>query len=158
MRLINTTSLELETFIRDIPPYAILSHTWGDEEVTFDELTSLNHTTLPSTTNADVEGHSSCFFVPVDLDALTRNLPLDAVLPPTWGCDSIPHMAHVCESHKRKETNSHIKKKKGWGKITKACAHAASRGWKYIWIDTCCIDKSDLSELSEAINSMFRWY
>lgn len=26
------------------------------------------------------------------------------------------------------------------------------------WIDTCCIDKSSSAELSEAINSMFRWY
>jgi hypothetical protein len=28
----------------------------------------------------------------------------------------------------------------------------------YIWIDTCCIDKSSSAELSEAINSMYRWY
>jgi len=28
MRLINTNSLELEEFIADPPPYAILSHTW----------------------------------------------------------------------------------------------------------------------------------
>ncbi|KAI0539386.1 hypothetical protein GGR58DRAFT_524670 [Xylaria digitata] len=26
------------------------------------------------------------------------------------------------------------------------------------WIDTCCIDKRSSSELSEAINSMYRWY
>ena len=26
------------------------------------------------------------------------------------------------------------------------------------WIDTCCIDKSNSAELSEAINSMFTWY
>ena len=25
-------------------------------------------------------------------------------------------------------------------------------------VDTCCIDKSNLTELSMAINSMFRWY
>jgi hypothetical protein len=29
---------------------------------------------------------------------------------------------------------------------------------KYFWVDTCCIDKSSSAELSEAINSMFRWY
>ncbi|KAF2170980.1 hypothetical protein M409DRAFT_63982 [Zasmidium cellare ATCC 36951] len=29
-------------------------------------------------------------------------------------------------------------------------------GW--LWIDTCCIDKSSSQEVSEAINSMFRWY
>jgi hypothetical protein len=28
----------------------------------------------------------------------------------------------------------------------------------YIWIDTCCIDKSSSAELSEAINSMYGWY
>ena len=27
-----------------------------------------------------------------------------------------------------------------------------------MWIDTCCIDKSSSTELSEAINSMFQWY
>jgi hypothetical protein len=26
------------------------------------------------------------------------------------------------------------------------------------WIDTCCIDKTSSAELSEAINSMFKWY
>jgi hypothetical protein len=29
---------------------------------------------------------------------------------------------------------------------------------EYFWIDTCCINKADFTELSEAINSMFRWY
>ncbi|KAK3331557.1 hypothetical protein B0H66DRAFT_546776 [Apodospora peruviana] len=28
----------------------------------------------------------------------------------------------------------------------------------YMWVDTCCIDKSSSSELEEAINSMFQWY
>ena len=28
----------------------------------------------------------------------------------------------------------------------------------WLWIDTCCIDKASSAELSEAINSMFRWY
>ncbi|EME41063.1 hypothetical protein DOTSEDRAFT_158153, partial [Dothistroma septosporum NZE10] len=29
---------------------------------------------------------------------------------------------------------------------------------QWIWIDTCCIDKTSSAELTEAINSMFRWY
>ena len=29
---------------------------------------------------------------------------------------------------------------------------------KWLWIDTCCIDKDSSAELSEAINSMFEWY
>ncbi|KUJ12954.1 uncharacterized protein LY89DRAFT_699514 [Mollisia scopiformis] len=28
----------------------------------------------------------------------------------------------------------------------------------YLWVDTCCIDKSSSAELSEAINSMYQWY
>lgn len=39
MRLINCTTLELEEFFgSNIPPYAILSHTWGSEEVLFSDL------------------------------------------------------------------------------------------------------------------------
>ncbi|OQN98003.1 hypothetical protein B0A48_16308 [Cryoendolithus antarcticus] len=29
---------------------------------------------------------------------------------------------------------------------------------KWLWIDTCCINKESAAELSEAINSMFDWY
>lgn len=48
--------------------------------------------------------------------------------------------------------------KKGKAKIKAACGFAASEGHKYIWIDTCCINKASSAELSEAINSMFAWY
>jgi hypothetical protein len=34
----------------------------------------------------------------------------------------------------------------------------AKHNCNYVWIDTCCIDKTSSAELSEAINSMFRWY
>jgi hypothetical protein len=48
--------------------------------------------------------------------------------------------------------------KAGYEKI-RFCAHqAAADGLKYFWIDTCCIDKTSSAELTEAINSMFRWY
>ncbi|KAH8600121.1 heterokaryon incompatibility protein-domain-containing protein [Bisporella sp. PMI_857] len=43
-------------------------------------------------------------------------------------------------------------------KIFGCCAQALKDGWDYVWIDSCCIDKSSSAELSEAINSMFRWY
>lgn len=45
MRLLNTKTLLLETFTEGtggsstlFPPFAILSHTWEDEEVTFQDL------------------------------------------------------------------------------------------------------------------------
>jgi len=48
--------------------------------------------------------------------------------------------------------------KTGYEKI-RFCADQARRdGLGYFWVDTCCIDKSNNTELSRAINSMFRWY
>ncbi|KAF1954854.1 HET-domain-containing protein [Byssothecium circinans] len=46
----------------------------------------------------------------------------------------------------------------GYHKIEFLCQQAAKDGFQYAWIDTCCIDKTSSAELSEAINSMFRWY
>jgi hypothetical protein len=41
MRLINTSTRDLYDFyLSEIPPYAILSHTWGDGEVTFQDMSS----------------------------------------------------------------------------------------------------------------------
>lgn len=94
MRLLHTTTLKLTEFAENqIPPYAILSHTWGKEEVLFQ----------------DVESGDAG-------------------------------------------------KLKGYEKISECCKQAASNGFDYAWVDTCCIDKKSSSELSEAINSMFRWY
>lgn len=53
---------------------------------------------------------------------------------------------------------SHIKSKRGYSKVATTCHIGASEGLRYVWIDTCCIDKSSSAELSESINSMFRWY
>jgi hypothetical protein len=96
MWLLDTTSLALSAFFdENTPYYAILSHTWGPEEVSFQ----------------DIQG---------------------------------PH--------------ERILNKAGYKKIQKCCAKALEAGFKYVWIDTCCIDKTNSVELSEAINSMFRWY
>ncbi|KAJ9148904.1 Ankyrin [Pleurostoma richardsiae] len=48
--------------------------------------------------------------------------------------------------------------KAGFAKIRDSARLAESQGYQFIWIDTCCIDKTSSAELSEAINSMFRWY
>ena len=40
MRLLNIKTFQLETFYSDVPDYAALSHTWGNEEVTFQDLTA----------------------------------------------------------------------------------------------------------------------
>ena len=94
MRLLDTETIKLsEFFDADIPKYAILSHTWGKNEVTFQ-----------------------------DLDRVRSKGP------------------------------------QAYHKIARCCALASSRGYQWVWIDTCCIDKSSSAELSEAINSMYRWY
>ncbi|KAH8167310.1 hypothetical protein CIB48_g932 [Xylaria polymorpha] len=98
MRLIRCHTLQLQDFPgSSTPPYAILSHTWQDEEVTFAEFS---------------QG------APVGIEAATDR----------------------------------------WEKITQTCKLAIAQGYEYVWIDTCCIDKSSSSELTEAINSMYAWY
>lgn len=99
MRLMDTSTYSLEEFNRgDVPLYAILSHVWEDEEVTFRDMTEK-----------------------------TDNLVS-------------------------------ARSKRGYSELATTCKIAAAEGFSYAWIDTCCIDKSSSAELSESINSMFRWY
>lgn len=56
------------------------------------------------------------------------------------------------------EDLSRAETKKGYKKFSSFCRQAQQDGYTWVWIDNCCIDKSSSAELSEAINSMFRWY
>jgi len=98
MRLLNVKTLTFEEFMNEktIPKYAILSHTWGAEEVTYHDMR----------------------------DGLSQA----------------------------------VERKIGFTKIRLTCQQAKAEGLEFCWIDTCCIDKTSSAELSEAINSMFRWY
>lgn len=103
VRLINCQTMELEEFIGNIvPTYAILSHTWGHQEVSFAQ------------------------YSPVL--ALSMKIP--------GGSTS----------------------EEGYKKVTLACKQALRDGYRYAWVDTCCIDKRSSSELSENINSMYKYY
>lgn len=44
MRLINATTFKIHEFLSDdsIPPFAILSHTWGNDEVTLQQMDDPN--------------------------------------------------------------------------------------------------------------------
>jgi hypothetical protein len=48
--------------------------------------------------------------------------------------------------------------KRGYRKIQLCCQRALKDAYSYIWVDTVCIDKTSNVELSEAINSMYKWY
>ena len=48
--------------------------------------------------------------------------------------------------------------KLGYSKLESCYRIAARSGLRYAWMDTCCIDKSAISELSEVINSMYVYY
>ncbi|OHE98624.1 hypothetical protein CORC01_06075 [Colletotrichum orchidophilum] len=79
------------------------------------------------------------------------NAPNFAILSHTWGEEEVT-LQDVRDAQKD------IGLMAGYPKITGACRLAQSQGYDYIWIDTCCIDKTSSAELSEAINSMFNWY
>jgi hypothetical protein len=84
-------------------------------------------------------------------DDLINNIPPYAILSHTWGADH--------EEVNFKDLIKGPRKSKVGYKKLRFCAEQAARdGLQYIWVDTCCIDKSSSAELSEAINSMFHWY
>jgi len=51
-----------------------------------------------------------------------------------------------------------VKLRKGHRKVEQTLALATQHGFKFAWVDTCCINKTSSAVLSEAINSMFHWY
>jgi len=55
------------------------------------------------------------------------------------------------------EKKDQIRHRLGYQKILASCKQAEGK-FKWLWVDTCCIDKRSSAELSEAINSMYRWY
>jgi hypothetical protein len=77
------------------------------------------------------------------------NIPRYAILSHTWGAEEL--------SFKDLEDGSG-KKSAGYDKIVFCGKQAERDSLQYFWVDTCCIDKSSSAELTEAINSMFRWY
>lgn len=78
------------------------------------------------------------------------SLPPYAILSHTWNQSQ--------EITLQDMTSPYLPTKKGYRKITETCRLALTQGLEYAWIDTCCIDKTSSAELTESINSMFRWY
>ena len=57
-----------------------------------------------------------------------------------------------------RQEQDEIRGRQGYTKIVDTCKQAKKDRYKWVWVDTCCIDKRSSAKLSEAINSMYRWY
>ncbi|KAI5997548.1 heterokaryon incompatibility protein-domain-containing protein [Pisolithus albus] len=82
-----------------------------------------------------------------------------AILSHRWEDDSeVTYEEMIGLMKMEKPKRDALKKRSGYQKIIKTCKQAMENGHEWLWIDTCCIDKRSSAELSEAINSMYRWY
>ncbi|KAL7926381.1 hypothetical protein ACQKWADRAFT_280138 [Trichoderma austrokoningii] len=84
------------------------------------------------------------------------NPPPYAILSHTWGRD-VQELS-FSDVQNGINTITSDQKKPGLTKFRRCCEQAQADSLGYAWIDTCCIDKTNMVELGEAINSMFRWY
>lgn len=87
-------------------------------------------------------------------DLFDQDIPEYVILSHTWGA---ARQEVTFQDFQSKSTRQR-KSKAGYAKIQFCSDQAARDGYDYFWIDTCCIDKTNNVELTEAINSMFRWY
>ncbi|KAH8800724.1 heterokaryon incompatibility protein-domain-containing protein [Xylogone sp. PMI_703] len=159
MRLLDARALIHEGVSRLIddtevgkPCFAILSHTWGQEEVLFEDIALGPNHEIDCLTKEQraTRGYSNSRRDPkVRFNWFQRN---EEDRTPRGVCES-------CRCRNQtiiRQQESHIKA--GWKKIWSVCLQACRDGYDYVWIDTCCIDKSSSTELAEALNSMFQWY
>jgi hypothetical protein len=85
------------------------------------------------------------------LTSFTDHIPSYAILSHRWEADDQ-------ELTFQDMMNGSGTDKAGYKKIRFCGEQAKNDGLKYFWVDSCCIDKTNFTELSTAINSMFRWY
>jgi hypothetical protein len=82
--------------------------------------------------------------------------------------NEVSNLKYTILSHRREteevsfqemmEPTDETRQKKGYQKIKHFCERVRGDGFEFAWLDTCCINKESSAELSESINSMFRWY
>ena len=80
-----------------------------------------------------------------------QNIPPYAILSHTWGSPD-DELSFV-------DFNKGLKRRTpGYEKLQFCAKQATNNDLTYFWVDTCCINKKDISELQRSILSMFRWY
>jgi DNA polymerase III delta prime subunit len=87
---------------------------------------------------------------PVLTDFHGKTIPPYAILSHRWSVSEILFNDFQSEAYREKEES--------YRKLAFCAKQAAQDKLQYFWVDTCCIDKWNLTELSKAINSMFQWY
>ncbi|KPI45802.1 Vegetative incompatibility protein HET-E-1 [Cyphellophora attinorum] len=83
--------------------------------------------------------------------------PPYAILSHTW-ISAKEEITYQDLKTRRQDIDNGIYKQRGWAKVKQYCDRAWRDGWKFAWMDTCCIDKANAADTQEAINAMFRWY
>ncbi|KAK4209635.1 heterokaryon incompatibility protein-domain-containing protein [Rhypophila decipiens] len=73
-----------------------------------------------------------------------------AILSHVWGKDEISFQAFRDKTYSASLP--------AYAKIRGCCNATLVSNIESVWIDACCIDKTNSTELSKSINSMFRWY
>ncbi|CAF9942023.1 hypothetical protein IMSHALPRED_003159 [Imshaugia aleurites] len=86
----------------------------------------------------------------LDFAEFSGAIPKYAILSHRWGKIEV--------SYKQLRQRPVLQDSPGLAKIEEFCRLAAGRSIRWAWIDTCCIDKRNSAELSEAIMSMYKWY
>ena len=81
-----------------------------------------------------------------------------AILSHRWVGQEVDYDEIVELAKMAVEERDEIRQRDGYQKIIQSCEQAQKDGYEQLWVDTCCIDKRSSAELSEAINSMYRWY
>lgn len=83
--------------------------------------------------------------------------PKYAILSHRWAAQESTFQDYDPATIRAPDAKTRCYSPQAW-KIRGACAQARADNLNWLWIDTCCINKESSAELSEAINSMFRWY
>lgn len=84
-------------------------------------------------------------------------IPRYAILSHTWGGDK--EEVSYSDLISNPKLLEHIDQERlGVIKIRGSCQRAKSDEFDWLWVDTCCINKSSSAELTEAINSMYNYY
>ncbi|THU95586.1 HET-domain-containing protein [Dendrothele bispora CBS 962.96] len=84
------------------------------------------------------------------VEEFITDIPTYAILSHTWEKDEVT-LQDIQDLNVARQ-------KAGWSKVWNACQYVRRYKFQWIWIDTCCIDKSSSAELSEALNSMYKYY